>query len=363
MNVLSTNPGTVPDSAFPFSNELEGLLDAPLSPEGCPMGGLKLAAGQGDSGYAPHAYLQFPFEQDYPCGTLDIDWLCQDTLLPTPQGQDSDVVAFLPPSAAGYPGQNVFNSLPTPDSSEPPSPTSCPDQDVLDALSIIDGSPDSRLNQSADVLPQFDRHTPLSSPASYNPSPITYSSSPTTYEFPASSYEPTPADNFLSSPLTLPAQDFSPEASYLYTTAADSSLPSSPSEQSDGIRGLLVKTEDTPCVGSSSSRKRKSESSSAVASDCVSKGKRRKLSKGAKKERKKEQNKQAALRYRQRKKGEAEVIEDKREELEAINSGLKSQVSALVAEITYLKKLWKEIEAAKARKPHLQTELQSSHSQ
>lgn len=360
MNVLSTNTGAVPDSAFPFASELEGLLDPPLSPEGCPLEGLKLAAMQGDNGYAPHSYPSFPFDQDYLCG-LDMGWLCQDTLLPTPQGQDSDVVSFLPPTGAVYSGSNVFDSLPTPDSSQPPSPTSCQDPDVLDVLSIIDGSPDSRLNQSADVLPQFDKHSPLSSPASYAPSSVAYSPSPTTYDFPSSSYEPTPVGNFLPSPLPLSAQEYSPETSYPYPVGLDSSLPSSPALQSDGIRGLLVKAEDTPCAASSGSRKRKSEATSAVAaSDGVSKGKRRKLTKVAKKERKKEQNKQAALRYRQRKKGEEEVIEDKREELEEINSGLKSQVGALVAEINYLKKLWKEIEAAKALS---HTELQSSCTQ
>ena len=71
--------------------------------------------------------------------------------------------------------------------------------------------------------------------------------------------------------------------------------------------------------------------------------KRQKLSKATRMQRKKEQNKQAALRYRQRKKGEFEEVDEKREELEAINADLKATVTSLTTEIAYLNRLWREI--------------------
>lgn len=126
--------------------------------------------------------------------------------------------------------------------------------------------------------------------------------------------------------------------------------PSSPfctvDTKAEGIRDLLAKS--TPSPTGSDLHKR----DAAVITDPsegVVKGKRRKLSKVAKKERKKEQNKQAALRYRQRKRGEAETVDSKREELEAVNRDLKSKVNSLTAEINYLKKLWGEIEAVRGR--------------
>lgn len=51
MNVLTSDTVAVPDSSFPFSNELEGLLEPQSSPEDCAAAiGLKLASWQGDDG-------------------------------------------------------------------------------------------------------------------------------------------------------------------------------------------------------------------------------------------------------------------------------------------------------------------------
>lgn len=51
MNVLTTDTVAVPDSSFPFSSELEGLLEPQPSPEECAASiGLKLASLQGDDG-------------------------------------------------------------------------------------------------------------------------------------------------------------------------------------------------------------------------------------------------------------------------------------------------------------------------
>ena len=294
--------------------------------------------------------------------------MCKNTLLLTPQEQGTDVLGFHPPPAAPYTFQNPFTSLPTPDSSFPPSPESpqCQDPDVLSALSLFDSDADSQPSQPADVLPQFDVRSPLSSPASYNhnPSPLAYSS-PDSYDFPQASFDPTPSATCLHSPLPPTPQGFSLDASYAYTTCAyvDSSLPSSPCnepENSETIRDLLVvKVEpgETPSHdGATDSRKRKPAPAAVASGDGV-KGKRRKFSKVAKKERKKEQNKQAALRYRYRKREESGEVEEKKEQLEAINSSLKSQVTALSAEISYLKKLWLEVHEAKNRKLGAQTRL------
>ena len=69
-----------------------------------------------------------------------------------------------------------------------------------------------------------------------------------------------------------------------------------------------------------------------------------------KKEKKREQNKNAALRYRQRKKGEKSDIEVQRQQLEDKNVELKETVESLSNEINYLKKLWQEVMSAKKRK-------------
>ena len=77
---------------------------------------------------------------------------------------------------------------------------------------------------------------------------------------------------------------------------------------------------------------------------------RRKMPQSKRKERKKEQNKMAALRYRQKKKEEGRVVEERQEELEAINSDLKKQVSSLETEIKYLKQLWIEVHQARQQR-------------
>lgn len=284
------------------------------------------------------------------CG-LDVDWMCQNTLLPTPQDQESDVGLLLH-TPVTYTNPSTFPPVPTPDSSHPSTPTSQYQPDVLNILF----NPDAHLGQSADVLPQFDGRSPLSSPASYNPSPSAYTPSPPGYEFTSTSYDPTPAGTLLPSPLPPSSQEFSPEAtSYYAMPPADSpSSPCAEDTKAQGIRDLLARSESTPSPTGSDLHKR-SAATLTDPSEGVVKGKRRKLSKVAKKERKKEQNKQAALRYRQRKRGEAETVESKREKLEAVNRDLKSKVNSLTAEINYLKKLWSEIEAVRGRSLDEQT--------
>ena len=78
---------------------------------------------------------------------------------------------------------------------------------------------------------------------------------------------------------------------------------------------------------------------------------RRKLPAPKRKERKKEQNKTAALRYRQKKKGEGRLIEEKQEALEAVNRRLKTEVEGLEGEIEYLKQLWADVSQARQPRP------------
>ena len=70
----------------------------------------------------------------------------------------------------------------------------------------------------------------------------------------------------------------------------------------------------------------------------------------ARKERKKEQNKTAAIRYRQKKKQEAELLLLQQQKLEKKNRQLHRHVDGLLAEISYLKKLWQEVSAARKHK-------------
>ena len=74
------------------------------------------------------------------------------------------------------------------------------------------------------------------------------------------------------------------------------------------------------------------------------------MSVAQKKERKKEQNKTAALRYRQRKRVEKVGADGQREVLEAKNTTLKAEVQSLENELNYLKKLWAEVGEARRRK-------------
>ena len=327
MDIPTFSGPPVPDAAYPYGDELVEFLDPPVSPD--PLGVLKLSSLQTEDGYTPAVFPPFPFDQD------DLDWMSNDCLLLTPEEQENDVSFSQPQCQAPY---SSF-SLPTPDASSPSTPVSSYGQDpeVLDALSLISDSTDSQLGPPSHILPQFESHSPLPSPSNYNTSPA--------YSF---SCDPT----LLPSPLPLPG---SPDDSYL-SRCSGSPFPSSPSSpdlidltKTEGIRDLLTRgnTEDeTPTE--SSEKKRHSDPDTPAASE--PRGKRRKLSKVAKKERKKEQNKKAALRYRQRKRGESEIIEDKRDELEALNSDLKQQVKALSVEISYLKNLWREVAAVREQR-------------
>jgi hypothetical protein len=73
-------------------------------------------------------------------------------------------------------------------------------------------------------------------------------------------------------------------------------------------------------------------------------GRKRRVSAGVKKERKREQNKSAALRYRQKKKGEKIDVDFQQRDLEERNASLKATLRSLEAEVTYLTKFWTELQ-------------------
>ena len=78
---------------------------------------------------------------------------------------------------------------------------------------------------------------------------------------------------------------------------------------------------------------------------------------GTRKERKRAQNKKAALRYRKKKREAKVEVGDQQSILEEENAKLKSMVSSLDAEISYLKKLWAEVEHAREMQPQLAPQI------
>lgn len=343
----------VPDSCYPYSSDELVTLLPPVSPSQSPthqesikLSSLPLPLETCYPPLSSPVYCYPPFDEEE--GLLD--WMKQDNggLLLTPDDQDISLTSYThPPLPLPY----TSYSIPTPDSSSPSTPVQLrEDPDILDALSLINDSPMT----AANILPQFESHSPLPSPASFTSSPS--SSSSVSY-----SYTDHTHNAFIPSPLSLSTQDLSPSHSSDSPSLPTLSLGSSSSpdivdltKSEDSIRYLLSQShgDKDVTVETKSSGSAKTLSNSIQEETVASepKGKRKKLTKSAKKERKKEQNKQAALRYRKRKRGETDEIDEKREELEAVNSELKRQVKAMETEVQYLKNLWMEVEAVRARR-------------
>lgn len=282
---------------------------------------------------------------DYLCSGvnngLDQDWLVEPVSLPSPEEQDTDVkLPLVPPPATPqtlsfqfWPTPAVTSTssaLLTPDPSLPGSPSSThsyssEEEEVKEVLSFFDDGESNRDVAAAAVQPF--------------------------------------APNMVMLPVISPPQILDIQS----PTSSCSILSPSPSLQDseDSCDGLLNRRESSASLPSlmpsptahmengsmEKSRKRKSLpiSSSDNQSCAPSPAVKRRLSKSAKKERKKEQNKTAALRYRQKKKEEKGGIELRRIELEEKNQDLKAQVNSLSNEINYLKKLWSEVCANKKR--------------
>ncbi len=241
---------------------------------------------------------------------LDSDWLNEPINLHTPDSQDGDITLTTSTpytTLVDLPSPYADVTLPvTPGTSHPPTPLSTsPSSDVEEVLSLFS---DQSSNDSSRYLP-----------SEYLPFGASLGSFDST---PDSSQYNSPALSPVNSPYT--SQDVS------YYTPQD--LPSSPFEATQLPSSNLL-----------ADRKRKASESTAPKT-------KRRLSLSAKKERKKEQNKTAALRYRQKKKVEKSGCFSKVDDLEAKNAALKKTVNTITAEINYLKKLWSEVSAAKSVK-------------
>ena len=231
------------------------------------------------------------------CFGLGADWLTQPIPLPSPEEDCNSVFSpqqqQSPYSAVTTPQR--FPGLLTPDSSMPSSPQSGYYSDDPEINNVMSSLLDNDIHQYSphEVLPIWSLPTPQ---------PLNISSA-----------------------------------------AANSG-------STESIRDLLLKREDEPSSPPScahldlNSRKRKSAEDKPPS--------KRRLSQVAKKERKREQNKTAALKYRQRKRGEKSDVDMRRCDLEERNGELKVKVEALTNEIQYLTKLWREVEARKQQLGH-----------
>lgn len=71
--------------------------------------------------------------------------------------------------------------------------------------------------------------------------------------------------------------------------------------------------------------------------------------KADRRERKKEQNRTAALRYREKKRSEQDILQDEADELTTKNDALRDKVDSISREIKYLKDLMAEVEKARSK--------------
>ena len=122
-----------------------------------------------------------------------------------------------------------------------------------------------------------------------------------------------------------------------------SSVPLSSPTPSYSLPSHPTSPMDSPLSSTSTSRKRQRQEDSDP-SHTVQPKQRTRM---ARKERKREQNKTAAIRYRQKKKEEADSLLLKQQKLEKKNRQLHRHVDGLLSEINYLKKLWQEVSAAR----------------
>lgn len=141
-------------------------------------------------------------------------------------------------------------------------------------------------------------------------------------------------DSLISSPLSAEEID----------SLLSGSEPSSPSSQSDGndpdYSPLQSDDEDyKPKSRSSGKQKTKKRRSGPYSSNAEDR-----------KDRKRDQNKNAAIRYRNKKREEADVLKKEEEKLAEKNKELNDKVSQLTREITYMKDLISEVCKAKGLK-------------
>ena len=314
---------------------------------------------------------------------LDLDWPTESVALPTPSKQTGDLLAFssfpslpleprfqltqLPYPASSSSLEFQLEALPislpatsppassvllTPDSSLPGSPLSefYTEADTIDsAMSYFDADDESYQFSPYEVLP----------PVSVAISPLStgFSSIGASTPLSSSLVDETAlssAGSVASIVSLLKSEDqVSPLPTGYFSMGASTPLSSPLLDET------LLKSEDNvspaPCTFGrregitlpALSAKRKPNAPAAPANSKVP---RRKSTLSSKKDRKREQNKTAALRYRQRKRTEKRTSDVQIEKLEAKNRALRQQVELISNEVRYLQKLWAEVSEAKARK-------------
>lgn len=287
--------------------------------------------------------------------SLDQDWLIEPVSLPSPEEQDNDIKyspllttsantttpIAVPPQSLPLSVTTQFCVNSSPSSSVPLSSlsaTSC----MLTPDPSLPPSPNSILSYSSeeeeiqDVLASFNNESSnsLDIPAPFAPSQmLPFDTSPQLLDVDS------PSSCLMSTPSS-PEDD--------RRSSFDSGICSllDQSESSSRSPNLPLLTQSAESVSGHTERSRKRKSlpiNSDQQSSAPAPAAKRRLNKSSKKERKREQNKTAALRYRQKKKGEKKDIEVRQAELEDTNKKLRAQVASLENEINYLKKLSHEV--------------------
>ena len=238
-----------------------------------------------------------------------------------------------PPSACAPPSASVTSCMLTPDPSLPPSPASIlsyssEEEEIKNVLASFSDD----LDFPTDVQPFASNQM------------LQFDTSPQLLDV------PTPPSCLMSAPSSPEEDDGEGSFDNLHSfldqsepsCSRSSSLQSlSPPPMVNTLSSARSKSVSEPL---NQSRKRKSlPISSDKRSSAPAPAAKRRMTKASKKERKREQNKTAALRYRQKKKGEKVGIEERRADLEDRNAELKAKVTSLSNEINYLKKLWQEV--------------------
>lgn len=132
------------------------------------------------------------------------------------------------------------------------------------------------------------------------------------------------------------------------STSALSTAPSSPqhSEHDDTFNSILFDLMSEGQTESAAGPAKKSKGRKKAPYGSAKKDYDRNLNR---KERKKQQNKDAALRYRSKKRGEQDILNEQAAKLEERNKELKEKVDSISREIQYLKDLMSEVRKAKSQ--------------
>lgn len=285
-----------------------------------------------------------PIQTSLPCGAPKADNGCCECYTP-----DSPPPSTPPTPNAVVPNVDIFINFESPghgttdisaDSSRPPTPyyvlgVGSPDEPPsylaqCNSPAVITGSPvvEEAVEEVLTVA------EPSSQSSSRAESP---------FEDPADSpVNTSPA--YLEDPLLTPSTSYSPVLSPEDVKPELPLCESPDPEDDDPMDADFVPevngsdSESGPDVASSSSSSRGKKRTVR---------RRRKVDRNGRKERKRLQNKDAATRYRQKKKQELSIVEQELEELKTTNVSLQSEAQRVANEISYLKGLMRELFRAK----------------